>query len=562
MIDDATFRNGLPRNRELARIAGEAMEAVLERFPFWASDLGLHQWDDQLPRMDAAARSTFERKLAGFRADLARVASDSLDLEDWADWQTLRHNLELLWDDETEYRPYTLDPNLYNQAVSSSLLTLARRNFHTPQDRARSAISRLEQVPELLDSARQLLLHPPLVYTETAIVQFEQTLPFLEEMLPEAFTSAGSDLAARVSQSAHRAGEAYRRFVHFLRDDLLGRSDGDFRLGSERYRNRLLWQEGIEEPVSALLDRGYEELNRLQSKFDATARELGADSGVDLLKRLGADHPPADRLLEEIRGSLDRLKHFCLDRDLVTIPSVPDPMVVETPAFMRMITFASIDPPGPFENEAKEAYYQVTLPDPLWDPKDIDAHLAGFNRFAALVISAHEVFPGHFVQFLHLPRARSTVRKVFGSGAFIEGWAHYTEELMVEEGYGGAGPDGLKLQLMQIMEALERVGRLIVGIRLHTEAMTVEEAAAFFVNECYMEPVNARREALRGTMDPFYLIYTLGKLELLRMREKARRTWGQTFSLKTFHDRVLEHGFPTMPVLERLLFEPATNPLG
>lgn len=548
-----TFDEGLPTDPDLRQVASEIIPKVLEYYPFWATGIGIHVWDDRMPPTDPVEREQFVLALESALQQIDNIPTHGLSQDDLADYLVLKGQLRAMWLDETRDHPEAHDPNLWNSMISASLLPLARQDYAPLEVRAAYAAARMRQVPRLLQTARTLLDNPPALFVEVAISQFESTIPLLTDMIPAAFDAVDDDVVRSDVQAAGLvAGEAYEAFVTFLKDELLPRAHGDFRLGADRYAEKLSLTELVTSPLTDLLQRGYDELHRLQAAFSSTAHVIGPDLSVhQVLARVGRDHPPAEQLLSYVSGVLGELERFCRDRNLVPIPASNPPQVVETPAFMRMTTFASIDPPGPFAEKSTDAYYQVTLPDDTWSSKDIESHLRGYNRWATRIISAHEVFPGHFVQFLHFPRSHSTIRKVFWSNAFVEGWAHYIEEVMVEEGYGASEPE---MRFMQLMEALERVGRFIVGIRLHTEGMSVDQAQDFFEKECFMESVNARREALRGTMDPFYLIYTLGKLEIMRLREIARERDGVRFQLGSFHESLLSHGAPPLPVLEQLIF--------
>jgi hypothetical protein len=209
-----------------------------------------------------------------------------------------------------------------------------------------------------------------------------------------------------------------------------------------------------------------------------------------------------------------------------------------------------MDTPGAFERVATEAYYYVTPPDPAWDARRKEEHLSFYNRYSLPIVSIHEVYPGHYYQLLAARRSPSRVRAVFGSGSFIEGWAHYAEQMMLDEGFGGNNP---KLRLAQLQAALSRLCRYLVGLRMHTAGMSYEAGVDFFMREGYMERANAEREARRGTLDPTYLIYTLGKMEILKLREEYRRRVGASFRLGEFHDRLLAYGSPPVKILRMAL---------
>jgi uncharacterized protein (DUF885 family) len=248
---------------------------------------------------------------------------------------------------------------------------------------------------------------------------------------------------------------------------------------------------------------------------------------------------------------LGGLRDFITAHHIVTIPSQVMPIVEETPPFMRATTFASMDTPGPFENVAKEGFFNVTLPEATWSKQQIEEHMAGFNRGTIVSTAVHEVFPGHYVQFLWLKDAPMTkVRKLIGCSSNAEGWAHYTEQMMLDEGYGNGDP---MLRLGQLQDALLRNARYIVGIQMHTGHMTYDQAVDFFVKEGYQTRANAEVETKRGTADPTYLYYTLGKLEILKLRDDYKRMKGAAFSLEQFHDAFLKQGFPPIKIVRRAL---------
>ncbi len=548
---DDTFEHGLPTDPQLRKVARDTLEETLRAFPYVASDVGIHRWDDAMPDFSDAGQRARSESLGRLRSALADINPTGLTLDDWADWTTLTNQTALMTDDLVDWRPETRDPNLYNEIVSESVLSLTRRVFGLPIERAEHLIARLDAVPELLRQAERLLDNPPRIFVAVALRQFEATIPMLTEVAG-AFSDLPSDRVDMLAAAGRRAAEAYGAFIEYLDQRWSTRADGDFRLGETRYQRRLGWQEGVDLPLPQLLERGYQELARLHAQLEQEVAGMGRNLSLsDVLQALRKDHPSAHTLLPNVREVLDELRQFTADHGLLSVPPAPQPDVVETPAFMRLWTFASLSTPGALETGPMKAHYQVTLPDPQAPPNEVEEHLQGFNRWSMRLISAHEVYPGHFAQFAVLPTTPSTVRKIFWSGAFVEGWAHYTEQLVVDEGYGDGEP---WMRIAQIMEALERVGRYIVGIRLHAGDMTFDQAKEFFITECHLMPVHAQREAIRGTMDPFYLIYTFGKLEIYRLRERAKTAWGSEFTLKRFHDQLLAHGMPTFAVLERLLF--------
>jgi len=301
-------------------------------------------------------------------------------------------------------------------------------------------------------------------------------------------------------------------------------------------------------------------LRRNQQAFQQTAAKIDpAKTPQQILDEATHDHPAPDHLLDAFRATFDGLVSFIRSNHIVTIPSDVRPIVEETPPFMRATTFASMDTPGPFETHATEAYFNVTLPDPSMKPEEVEGYMHSFNVGTVISTAVHEAYPGHYIQFLWLPQAPSRVRKLLGANTDVEGWAHYCEQMMLDEGYGqpGAGArddrEAKFLRLGQLQDALLRNARFIVGIEMHTGKMSFDEAVAFFQKEGYQSKETATVETKRGAGDPTYLYYTLGKLEIMKLREDMKKKQGAAFSLEEFHNNFLRQGFPPIKIVREAL---------
>ena len=338
------------------------------------------------------------------------------------------------------------------------------------------------------------------------------------------------------------------------------RSKGEFRLGAATFRAKLAADEMVDTPLEDLLKIGLDDLHRNQAEFTGVAHELDpAKTAQQVLATLAADHPPPKELLGAFRSRLDGLASFIRDKQIITIPSEVRPILRVTPPFMRATTSASMDTPGPFETVAQEAYFNVTLPDPSWDAKRTNGFMAEFNFPVISNTAVHEAYPGHYVQFLWMHKLDDRVRKLLGAASNAEGWAHYCEWMMLEQGFGQPGTgakdarDALMIRLGQLQDALLRDARFIVGIRMHTQAMTIDQAIDFFVKEGYQSREVGEMETKRGTADPTYLYYTLGKLQILKLRADVKAKEGASFTLKSFHDRFMQQGFPPIRIVRRAM---------
>jgi uncharacterized protein (DUF885 family) len=536
--------------------ADQAFAGLVDRYfdglfhfdPASATEAGLHAYDAELPAYSRRAIETEIARAKQALAELAGIPKESLGRENRLDALLLENSIRARLLDLENTRMWEKDPDFYNGVIGRALFSLVQRDFAPCDERLKSLVARERRVPEVLQSARANISNPPAIYTKIAILQVMAEIGFLRNDLPQAIAGAkDATLKAEFAQVNQRAIEEYEKFLGYLKTDLAARSKGSFAIGAENYRKKLLYEEMIDIPLGRLLQIGEKALRQTQDSFKATAALI--DPGkppAAVMAELSQDHPEAEGLISETQAGLEDLRKFVTSHQIVTIPSPENPRVAETPAFMRATTFASMDSPGPFEETSTEAFYNVTLPERDWSAAQKEQHLRAFSCTGIRVTSIHEVFPGHHTQGLWVKRAPSKVRKLLASGTNVEGWAHYTEQMMLEEGYGEGDP---KLLLSQLHEALLRLCRYMVGIRMHTRGMTLEEGIAFFEREGYQERINAEREAMRGTSDPTYLVYTLGKLQLLKLREDYRKKVGDQFNLKEFHDRFLGFGYPPIKLI-------------
>jgi uncharacterized protein (DUF885 family) len=322
--------------------------------------------------------------------------------------------------------------------------------------------------------------------------------------------------------------------------------------------------EAIDLAPERILQIGLRELSREQEIFAETARKIDStQSPIAVFRKIQKEHPTAEQLIPDTRRNLEAIREFLVSRRLITLPSEVRVQVEETPQFMRATSFASMDSPGAFEEKATEAYYYVTPTEKEWPAAQKEEWLTAFNYYTTDIVSIHEAYPGHYIQFVALKASgASKLEKIFTSYAFVEGWAHYTEQMMLDEGFGADGfrtqADLLraaKYRLAQSDEALLRLCRLCVAIKTHCEGMTVDAATKFFEDNCYYEHKPARQEAIRGTFDPGYLYYTVGKLQILKLRQDYQREQGAAYSPRKFHDELLRHGAPPLRLLREVMLK-------
>lgn len=438
-------------------------------------------------------------------------------------------------------RPQETNPDLYSSGVTASIFGLISRKFAPPEDRLRSVIAREGKIPQVFANARRVLKNPPKIYTEVALEQLPGNESFFTHDVRAAFTEVNDkDLLAHFEKSNNAVIEALKSYESWLKAELLPRSNGDFRIGADNYRKKLLYEEMVDVPLDRLLEIGYANLRANQQELAAVCKKIdGSKTLQQIAEQLERDHPAPGQLLQSFRDTLGGLIDFINTHHIIGIPSETRPILEETPPFERALTTASMDTPGPYEKVAAEAYFNVTLPEKNWSAKQTEEFMTAFNRGTIVTTAIHEAYPGHYVQLLWFQKVQSKVRKLIGCGTNIEGWAHYTEQMMLDEGYGNDDP---RLRAGQLLDALLRNCRYIVGIEMHTGKMTYEQGIEFFIREGYMSRAYAERETKRGTSDPTYLVYTLGKLEILKLRDDYRKKMGANFSLEQFHNEFVKQG--------------------
>jgi len=535
-----------------AKVAGEtgrkAWDAQVDAFydawfplhPTAATAAGLHTWDAQLENYTAEGRAAQSAVLKAAEARLTAADLNGLHATARHDQQLLLNGIRAERLELEEIKGWEHNPGFYPGLASDAVWKLMSRTFATPEDRLRSVVARERLLPQLLESGRANLKTPPRIFTEVAIQQLPGLRAFFADDLPAAFkTVTDAKLLADFKAANAAVGTALKAYQAFLEKEVLPVSTGTFALGAETFRRKLQLEEMVDVPLDRLLELGLADLRRNQDELKRVAARIDPKATVaQVLARASQDHPPADQVLKTFQDQLEGARAFLRDHQLMTVPSGPLPLVRETPPFMRALTLASMDTPGPFET-AKEAYFHVTLPESGWPRAKAEDFMAGLNRPMVQNVVVHEAYPGHYLQYLWVNWVPvSKARKLGGCGTNVEGWAHYGEQLMVEEGYA-AEP---RLRLGQLQDALLRDARFVAAIRMHTGGMTLDEARTFFVREGFQLEVIADMEAKRGASDPMYLVYTLGKLEILKLREDYRKKRGEAFTLKGFHDAFLSHG--------------------
>lgn len=539
-------------NASLDRLVDLFFNDCFKASPDWATGLGIHDYDALMPDYSSEG---FVKHAANLKEHLAKfeaVDASSLDVQQQIDRELVIAYIKARLLEIESIEGWKHNPDHYSTYCNEAIYCLISRDFAPIDDRLKSIIAREKHIKDLLEQGKKNVVNPPRIYTEIALEQLPGILDFFKTSVPEkAETASNKELVGEFKKTNAEVIAALTEYQTYLKEKLLPVSKGSFALGKENYARKLLYEEMVDIPLDKVLADGEAELRRLQKQFVDTAAIISPGKNArEVFAVVSAEHPKPDALISSVSGVLGSLRSMCTDKGIVTIPFDDKLQVTETPAFMRALTFAAMDTPGAFEPKARESYYYVTLPEKDWKAERVEEHMRSFCKFDLLNTSVHEAFPGHFVQGLWVRKAPSKVTKILGCNSNVEGWAHYCEEMMVEEGLENHDN---KLKLVQIHDALLRVCRYIVGIKMHTQGMTLEQGTDFFYNEGFQERENGLREAKRGTMDPTYLVYTLGKLQILALRDDYKKLKRDQFSLKQFHDEFLAQGTPPINIIRRIM---------
>ena len=540
---------------EFSVFVDDYFKAAFETSPSFGTAAGFHEYDSKLNDMSRAAVERRIVQLKELQGRLARLTQSRLSPEDEIDAEILDHQIRADLLDLEVVQSWRHNPMGYAGLSGSAIDGLIKRDFAPAEERLRSVVARLQAVPGVLDALKENIENPPREFTDLAIRIARGSVGFFKETVPAWVKASGirDEVLLRDFEEANLVAQrSFESIAGWMEKELLPRSMGDFAIGQETFSRKLLYEEMVDTPLNELLAIGEQTLERDYHAFIETARKIDPTKSPDeVMKQLENDHPTERNLIPEARGTIESIRQFLIDKRIVTLPSEIRPTIMETPGYMRDGGFAFMDTPGAFETRATESFYYITPPDKGWSATHKEEHLRLFNAPVMKIVTIHEAFPGHFVQFLYASQFPTKTRKLIGVASNAEGWAHYAEQMMVEEGYGAGDP---KVHLAQLSEALLRDCRFVVGIKLHTEGWTVEQGTKFFIEMGFQLPSNAFEEARRGAYNPTYLYYTLGKLQIYKLREDYKAARGSNYSLKNFHDEFVKQGsIPIRVIRQRML---------
>jgi uncharacterized protein (DUF885 family) len=531
---------------------------LYEVYPSQASLDGVHLHDDLLEDLSRSAIDAHVRALSGFGRRLHQIDAAPLPAVEQVEHRIVAANIEARMHDIEVARTWERSPQTYGDFLGMSLASQALFAYAPEPERARRVVSKLRQVPRLVQAARDNVKECPGIFVKVGLETWRGVLKFIESDLPRAFAALDDPhILGDLADTSTEAAAAVSPYIEYLETDLAPRAKASFRLGRERFEQKLKLEEGVTLNADRLLTIALRELQEVQEEFRSVAGRLNGGDPVEAWRHAKEEHPEAGQLVPVAQAQVKELQDFLQRQKIVTVPDAEPVVVAPSPDFYRW-AFASMWTPGPFEAKPSRAYYYLTDVDRAWSADRQKEHLRDFNIPTLWNISIHEVFPGHFLHYQHLRQVDSTVRKstFFAPASFVEGWAHYCEQMMVEAGFRKGDP---AIRAGQLAEALVRLARVVVAIRLHCEDLSVEQGMRFFRDEAFLEEATARREAERGTFDATYLVYSIGKLMMLKLRRDYKEQQAGKYSLRSFHDAVLAKGSAPFWAHRRLLLGEAAD---
>lgn len=546
---------------------GQLSEAFLgwyfEVHPILATQMGVHAHDAALPDWSAAGVAARVAQLQDWRLRFARLDPLELTPDSALDLQLIGHGIEAELLSIERVGPWRRDPRHAISVLTSALASLAEREFAPLEQRLAWMRARMQGLPRILRLAREQLADVPALWVELALRNADGALRFLERDLPGMLQAQGLERVEDPLQAAWQGDRlgliaSFREHRTWLEQELRPRARGDYRLGAELFMEKLRLEEFVQQDADTLWERNERAIQDYQRWVQEVAREIDPERSVsEVMASLTSDHPSPETLLPTARQMLLQCRDFILQEGIVSLPSERLPLVRETPDYARQ-GFASMSTPGPFEQLAQEAYYNITNVDPSWSATQQSEHLTYFNYPGLLGITVHEAMPGHFVQLLYEQRLPTDVRRIFTTASLVEGWAHYTEQMMVDEGLGAGDP---RIRLGQLRRALQRHARWYAGMALHVKGEPFDEVVSRFSEIAFFAPFPALREVQRASYDPTYLYYALGRMQIFELRaelEALASQQGEALDLKRFHDTLLSLGLP-LPLARSVMLEAARH---
>jgi uncharacterized protein (DUF885 family) len=547
---------------EDAKLAAFFKKYLDEQFklrPLSATREGDHRYDHLLDDVSPKARKAWDEQTRKALADLeAQIDYKKLTRSGQIDYEILKHALTFsLWRSENA-KPFEEDPRIYNEYISDSTYELLTRSTQPQATNVKNVAARIPEIPKVIAAAKESLRNPPRVFVETAIRQNRGAISYYESGI---FEIAGeTPQLSELGPPAKKVVEILKEYQKFLEEDLLPRAKGEWRIGKDKFRKKLELELDAGLTVDQVVAEAEKEFDRVEREMYVVARQLWSQSFPkkplppddadgrqatirQVLTHLAKDHGEPENLLRDTRATVDRIKAFIKENDILRLPDPDRCKVIEMPEFQRGNSTAFLNQAPALDPKAS-SYYAVSPPPREWDARRVQSYLEEYNSHMLQILTIHEAYPGHYVQLEYGNRHPSLIRKVLSSGVFAEGWAVYTEQMMLDQGYGKGD---LALRLHQLKFYLRAVANAVLDYKMHCTDFSDEQAFEFLTKRVYQSDGEALGKIIRAKQSSCQLsTYFVGRTAFYKLRQEIEREQGDKFDLGRYHEAVLDHG--TLPV--------------
>ncbi len=560
-------------DEKLAQFFKSHLDECFKLRPLEASMLGDHRYDHLLDDISPASRAGW---LAHTRKQLTRLINEinvsELSMDGKIDYEILRDDLERsIWLTENT-KPFEEDPRTYGSYINDSVYSLLTQSTLPKETNVANAISRIKEIPRIIEEAKRTIAAPPKPILETAILQNRGAISFYEKEIYELI--GPSPRTAELKQVAAPALEALKNYQTFLEKEALPKASGDWRLGKEKFSKKLELVLDAGWDAQRVLTEAETEFARVQRDMYVVARQLwhryypgkplppddvaGRRSTIALVTAaVSQEHGKPETLILDARNTVTDIKKFIQEKDILRLPETDRCQVIEMPEFRRGNSLAYLDNALPLDPNG-QSYYAVSPPPSVWGADKVRSFLEEYNRHMLQILTIHEAYPGHYVQLEYSNREPSLIRRVLQSGVFIEGWAVYTEQMMLDQGYGNGE---LALRLNQLKFYLRAVANAILDHKMHCTQLTDDQALKFLVEDAYQSEGEARLKIVRAKQSSTQLsTYFVGRMAHYKLRQEIQREMGDQFDLGRFHEAVLDHGSVPVKFLPQLVRERLQQP--
>ncbi|MBT3250353.1 MAG: DUF885 domain-containing protein [Candidatus Marinimicrobia bacterium] len=559
--------SGCGRNQkiEFNRLADAYVNWYLKMHPVSATQIGFHEYDGEFGKFDEESTREKLADLKRFNIEMTQIDPLSLDLDHRIDYQILSSAIDEMIFEITDLRVIEWNPRLVPSIIGSGIYSLIEREFAPMEKRVSSLESRLSKIPELVQTIQSTLKSAPTIYLETAISQTEGLINTLKVLPLEIYTD--NTTFDRIDEHIRKAVYALSQYKFWLLDGPLKDHPRDFRIGKELYEKKFLFSVNEGATAEQLLNSAKNAIIDTQDKMFNLAMPIYLIENDEpvwvsrkdtlsvinwVLDKIADDHVNRDEVVYNVKKGIDDITSFIVKNSILDLNSDNALEIREMPEYMRGVSIANLDAPGALEKNLK-TYYNVSPIPEDWTNEQSDSFLREYNNYSVQILNIHEALPGHYVQLYHAGEHPSKIRAIFSSGTMIEGWAHYCEGMMINEGFGKNDP---KMKIVQYKWALRGMINVIIDQEIHTQNMSKAEAIELMVTEGFQELSEAEGKWIRAQLTFCQLsTYYAGTIKMWNLRRQIEQKEGENFDLRSFHDRLLSHGSISIKFLSDILLD-------